>query len=1023
MRSSDGTFYNLKRLHLVFAASALALLAATLWALVRDQRREWKVYQSAFRDQVEPGTAEARRPLSVEQVWLPDLTINYHFRQVARFDRCVTCHQGMAKTPGPISPPHPYRAHPRLDLFVGSRSPHPLADFGCTICHDGQGSATEFKFASHSPDDPVQGDQWRREHGWFWNRDWDLPMRPKRFLQSGCMRCHCDVSDLEPSDRFPDPPAPKLLAGYHLVRRHGCYGCHEIKSANASGKRIGPDLSTEPKVGPSLREVRGKLGVAFLERWIADPAAFRPLARMPRLFGLDEHLEGESLARTKRLERAEIQAVAAYLVAASRPVDLLPRPREVSEPPSPERGRQLFRTQGCLACHRHADYPAAQSTQGPDLSRLGVKLSTSAGRAWLADWIRDPARHSARTLMPNPRLAPVALTPAVAAGGQGKTEGKKRWTDPAADLAAFLLDADGPQPPSPLPPAAADLDELVLSHLVKMFPREEAERYLAEGVPASAAGRAPPDADELLAPVTPDKKLRFVGRRTIRKRGCFGCHEIQGLEAALPIGPALSDWGRKQESLLAFEQVYRFALGSGSGAGRRADGAAEDADRGFYLDALRANRREGFLWQKLRAPRSFDYQKAGSNGFDGQLLMGRFALSDTQREEIATFVLGLVAEPPGAKYAAQLDPQRRAIVAGRRVLDRYGCAGCHTLALERWSIEYDPRRLVAPALGPEFDVLKQTVSDAALASSQKTDRRGLARADLAGMPQFNSEGKMEETEDDNGNPQCGFTLWEPAAIAGRVWPVGGASVLVSPGQIVARRAPWGGDFARLLYPVAVAEARASGSTATVLEAWGWGPPPLVHEGRQVRPAWLHDYLMDPYVIRPTAVLRMPKFNLSADEAGGLVEYFAALAGEESHYAFDPRSRGARLEAIQADPPKSMAAALRLLTDRTTYCAKCHLIGDYRPEGENRTILAPNLDRVGRRLRPEHLRRWLVNPRSVLPYTAMPVNFPPERRMGQEIYPGESLEQLDAVMDLLLNYDGLMNRRTSIRHLMEPPNGR
>ncbi len=44
--------------------------------------------------------------VKVEQNWLPDLTINYNFSQVARFDRCVTCHRGIAKTaPGTASDP------------------------------------------------------------------------------------------------------------------------------------------------------------------------------------------------------------------------------------------------------------------------------------------------------------------------------------------------------------------------------------------------------------------------------------------------------------------------------------------------------------------------------------------------------------------------------------------------------------------------------------------------------------------------------------------------------------------------------------------------------------------------------------------------------------------------------------------------------------------------------------------------------------------------------------------------------
>ena len=46
------------------------------------------------------------RPLSIDQIWLPELTIDYNFRPVARFDRCVTCHQGIDKTePGAVFQP------------------------------------------------------------------------------------------------------------------------------------------------------------------------------------------------------------------------------------------------------------------------------------------------------------------------------------------------------------------------------------------------------------------------------------------------------------------------------------------------------------------------------------------------------------------------------------------------------------------------------------------------------------------------------------------------------------------------------------------------------------------------------------------------------------------------------------------------------------------------------------------------------------------------------------------------------
>ena len=86
--------------------------------------------------------------------------------------------------------PNPYTSHPRLDLFLGSLSPHKLSDLACTICHEGQGSATAFKWASHTPNSPEQGEQWAREYGWFNNHHWSFPMFPKRFAESACLKCH-----------------------------------------------------------------------------------------------------------------------------------------------------------------------------------------------------------------------------------------------------------------------------------------------------------------------------------------------------------------------------------------------------------------------------------------------------------------------------------------------------------------------------------------------------------------------------------------------------------------------------------------------------------------------------------------------------------------------------------------------------------------------------------------------------------------------------------------------------------------
>ncbi len=109
----------------------------------------------------------------------------------------------------------------------------------------------------------------------------------------------------------------------------------------------------------------------------------------------------------------------------------------MTEEPSAERGKQLFETRGCLACHQHADFPQAKMHQGPNLTHLGAKLnaaSNKGGKKWLYSWLSNPSNYHPRTLMPNLILEPID-------DGQGNV------TDPAADIAVFLLASQGLEAP------------------------------------------------------------------------------------------------------------------------------------------------------------------------------------------------------------------------------------------------------------------------------------------------------------------------------------------------------------------------------------------------------------------------------------------------------------------------------------------------------------------------------------------------------------------------------------------------
>jgi cytochrome c oxidase subunit 2 len=72
--------------------------------------------------------------------------------------------------------------------------------------------------------------------------------------------------------------------GKQYFMNNGCYGCHIV---GRMGTPIGPDLS----------HVGAKYSLAYLQRWLRDPAEQRPSAHMPAL----------------ELTDAQVTALASYL--------------------------------------------------------------------------------------------------------------------------------------------------------------------------------------------------------------------------------------------------------------------------------------------------------------------------------------------------------------------------------------------------------------------------------------------------------------------------------------------------------------------------------------------------------------------------------------------------------------------------------------------------------------------------------------------------------------------------------------
>ncbi len=611
----------------------------------------------------------------INQIWLPELPINLGgMKDVPRFDRCITCHQAtnrIAEGGIPEFPAdeykHPFQTHPRTDLFIADASPHPQAKFGCTICHDGQGSGTSFQNASHTPNNPVISADWKKDYDYYHNHFWEAPMFPNRFKESSCLKCHHSVMELAETPKFGNS-APKVTKGWDIVAQYGCFGCHEIRGYDGT-KSIGPDLRLEPstpeqaakiaadpnavvgtmrKVGPSLRSFASKVTRGWAEVWVEEPKAFRPSTRMPQFF----HLSNQQDKEAKAYNPVEIAGIVTYLLSHSQAFDYL-APKEGYQPDL-ERGKHAFATRGCLNCHKHADFPKAENEFGPDLSRVHEKLLPGQdGFKWLYTWVKEPTRYHPRTKMPNLFLEPEVV--------------KGEEVDPAADITAFLLEG-GPHKFGSIDYSDDALDDLVQLYLGKATTPAEAEETLKSGklpariTPENITG----DEIELLGDtITKDMKLNYIGRRTISRYGCYGCHDIPEFEEARPIGTALQDWGRKDTSKLAFEHItdylHHFGEKNGSSTMVRAEQAISNEENhsfpsgvnpetelsvAYFYEQLNHHGGPGFAWQKLLAPRSYDYRKIETKGYDERLRMPLFPLDETQIEEVVTFVLGLVADPP-----------------------------------------------------------------------------------------------------------------------------------------------------------------------------------------------------------------------------------------------------------------------------------------------------------------------------------------------------------------------------------------
>ena len=322
----------------VFGVVSVILLLSLAIAPAKNHFSEWRHYQKSYlamiRGRGEAITLQRHFQSGIQQIWHPELGV---------VDRCTSCHVGLKEVSLSDVTQQPFRRHPVI--------PHNLEQFGCVMCHRGQGVATTVEEAHSS------------------TLAWEQPLLPARYIESSCGQCH----------RAPLTGTRQLNEGRKLLVSSGCVHCHTIKLPEGGTLQATDDP-------PSLVHIADKTTREWIFAWLKDPQAYAVSARMPNF----------------KLSDAAARDISAFLIfnSVARPGDTVALTQKPAADPSA--GPSLYGESFCATCHavQNAAGNLVGGNIGPELTRIGNKAKPE----WLAAWVNNPRVYDPGTGMPHYRF-------------------------------------------------------------------------------------------------------------------------------------------------------------------------------------------------------------------------------------------------------------------------------------------------------------------------------------------------------------------------------------------------------------------------------------------------------------------------------------------------------------------------------------------------------------------------------------------------------------------------------------------
>lgn len=444
----------------------------------------WERHQTAYFDQAKTlSKNDKERAALTDRSPRIEQTIVTQFGE-QRVDRCITCHVA-ADDPRFAGHAQPLKSHgyyaslgdKKKDNGAWERR-HKFADFGCTVCHEGQGRGLQTHFAhgeDHYWPEPLLGfvtqEPWKKEF---------LPhLKGKEFLEVGCAQCHTE-------ENFAGTPT--IAKGRQLFFANNCYGCHKVEGIS------------DGTLGPNLSEAGKKFKIDYLWESIVEPRANAANSFMPKFNLKPDEVKALVIFLKSRkginytetgLERYKLRLADATKTEGGPAVAAK----------TLTGGAELIDKFACTACHKLDGKDGGIS---PDISYAGLMRDEK----WIHDHFRDP-----RAMMPDSIMPSFRFTEAQFQAMSAYLAGRKTGVPAMLTGAALYKEAcqrchgekgDGlGQIAIYLDPSPRDLTKVAF---MNSKPRERFKKSIQEGV----AGTSMPPWGKVMSEAQVDGLLDYV---------------------------------------------------------------------------------------------------------------------------------------------------------------------------------------------------------------------------------------------------------------------------------------------------------------------------------------------------------------------------------------------------------------------------------------------------------------------------------------------------------------------------------